>query len=392
MKRLLAPAALVAASLVFAILCFEIVLRAVGFSAPIWYNPHAHLGWTLRPGLAAWSNAEGRAFIEINRAGFRDQEHALAKPPNVYRVAVLGDSYSEAFHVPREQTFWALLPERLERCGIAPGKRIEVLNFGVSGYGTAQEYLMLEAHAVRYAPDFVLLQFTNGNDVRNNSAVLEHEDNRPFFVFDGDGALKLDDSFASSPWFRRRSSPAWQWLRVANDYSRVLQLLRAMREARLVAHSKARVESAIEHGLDAEVLAAPATAAWQEAWRLTERVIAKTAGLAAKNGARFAIVTVPYAAQVHPQRSLREALAAKLGVPDLFYPDRRIGEFAKRNSIQAVLLAPPMQRLAEERGIYFHGFENVGVGHWNAQGHRAAADLIARELCPGRRTRDEGGA
>ena len=95
------------------------------------------------------------------------------------------------------------------------------------------------------------------------------------------------------------------------------------------------------------------------------------------------VFTVPYAAQVHPDRNLRSALAAKIGVADLFYPDRRIAEYARRTGIEAIVLAPEMQRLADERGIFFHGFENVGIGigHWNAQGHRAAADLIARQLC-----------
>jgi hypothetical protein len=381
MKRILIPATLVAASVLFSILCFEIVLRAIGYSAPIWYQPDARLGWTLRPGLAYWWTREGRAFVEINSAGMRDAEHALAKPHDVYRVAVLGDSYSEAFQLPREQAFWALLPERLAQCGIAPGKRIEVLNFGVSGYGTAQEYLMLEARAIRYRPDLVLLQFTNGNDVANNSAALEDEKARPFFVFGRDGALRLDDSFAGSPAFAHRSGRSWQSLRAASDHSRVVQLVRGIKEVPLM--GRAHAGGGVEQGLEPTVLAGPRTPAWEEAWRVTEALIAKTAEFSARNGARFAVFTVPYAAQVHPDYRLREALAAKLGVRDLLYPDRRISEFAKRNGIQAIALAPQMQGLAEARFTYFHGFENVGmgVGHWNAQGHHTAADLIARELC-----------
>jgi hypothetical protein len=48
-----------------------------------------------------------------------------------------------------------------------------------------------------------------------------------------------------------------------------------------------------------------------------------------------------------------------------------------------VPLALEMQRLAEERKGYFHGFDNIGMGrgHWNAEGHRTAAELIARHLC-----------
>jgi len=77
-------------------------------------------------------------------------------------------------------------------------------------------------------------------------------------------------------------------------------------------------------------------------------------------------------------------LQAKLGVSDLLYPDRRIAEFSKRSDILALPLAPEMQRLAESSGTYFHGFPQVGMGrgHWNPEGHRAAAGLIAKALCP----------
>jgi hypothetical protein len=72
-------------------------------------------------------------------------------------------------------------------------------------------------------------------------------------------------------------------------------------------------------------------------------------------------------------------------VPDLLYPDRRLAEFAARRGIDALPLAPLMQPLAERRGAYFHGFDNIGMGrgHWNADGHRIAAGLVAAHLCAG---------
>jgi hypothetical protein len=131
------------------------------------------------------------------------------------------------------------------------------------------------------------------------------------------------------------------------------------------------------------VLAPPRDAPWEQAWRITEALISKTRDLAARNGAGFVLVTVPYAIQVHPERRQREALQAELGVPDLLYPDRRLERFAARAGIRAIALAPEMQRLAEQTGAYFHGFERSGMGrgHWNAQGHHVAAELIARRLC-----------
>lgn len=386
MKRFAVPLALVAGGVLVALLAAELALRALGYSTPIWFQPDPQLGWSLRPGASGWFTREGRAFIQVNAAGRRDRGTLLDKPKDVYRIAVLGDSYSEAMQVEREQAYWALLPGRLAACGFAPGRRIEVLNFGVSGYGTAQQYVMLETRAMRYRPDLVLLQFTNGNDVKDNSFALNEDDARPYFMLDADGTLRLDDSFASSAGFRRHMSLPFELARRLSDGSRVLQLVRQVRSLPLMgaAHADGSEASGVEQGLEPMVLAPPRDRLWEEAWRITEGLIARIGDYAARNGARFMVFTVSYAIQVHPDAKLRAALQAKLGVPDLFYPDRRIAELARRNGILAVTLAPEMQRLAEEQGVYFHGFDNHGLGrgHWNPAGHRAAADLIAKALCP----------
>jgi hypothetical protein len=384
MKRFLVPAALVLGGVVAALLLCEIALRAMGFSAPIWHRPDPRLGWTLRPGIAAWFTQEGRAYVQVNAAGQRDRSHALHKPADVYRIAVLGDSYSEAMQVARDEAYWALLPPRLEACGFAPGKRVEVLNFGVSGYGTAQQLVMLESTAMRYRPDLVLLQFTNGNDVKDNSFALDEKKARPFFMLEPDGTLRLDESFAAAPGFRRSASWILEAFRQASDRSRVLQLVRSAKHVAFVRKAQADgAEQGVEQGLEPVVLAPPRDALWEEAWRITEGAIARIDEYARRNGARLMVVTVPYAIQVHPEPKVRHSLQAKLGVADLFYPDQRIAEFSKRSGIAALPLALEMQRLAEEQGAYFHGFpaSGMGRGHWNAAGHRTAADLIAKQLC-----------
>jgi hypothetical protein len=384
-RRLLVPLLLVAASTFAALLVFELVLRAVGFSSPAWYRPDRQLGWTLRPGVEGSFTKEGRAFVKVNSAGQRDREHSVSKPQNVYRIAVLGDSYSEAMQVALDKTYWALLPERLEACGFQPGRRIEVLNFGVSGYSTAQAYLMLETTAVRYRPDLVLLQFTNGNDVPDNSSALAVEKERPFFSLDEKGTLRLDDSFALAPAQVERASVNRERFRRMTDHSRVLQLLRGLRELALLARAHANAGGQ-EAGLRVEVLAAPRDAVWEDAWRTTEALIARIGAVARRNDAELVVFAVPYAVQTDPDARLRQSLEARLGVADLFYPDRRIASFADKNGILAITLAPEMQARATATGSYLHGFENtrLGIGHWNERGHRTAAEIIARQLCASR--------
>src|SRR5262245_16783582 len=117
MKKALASSLLVLGSIVFALLAFEAGLRAIGWTEPVWYQPDPRLGWRLRPGVAALYTREGRGFVRANAEGMRDRDHLPDKPPGVYRIAVLGDSYSEARQVERDQAYWALLPDALHACG-----------------------------------------------------------------------------------------------------------------------------------------------------------------------------------------------------------------------------------------------------------------------------------
>ncbi|MGQ0544162.1 MAG: SGNH/GDSL hydrolase family protein [Betaproteobacteria bacterium] len=385
MSRLLSSLGIIFVSAAVAVAGFEGLLRLTDYSAPVWYQPDARLGWRLRPNLRGTFTFEGRAHVSINSAGFRDREHALEKPAGAYRIAVLGDSYSEALQVPLHAAYWARLPALLAACGYQRGRDIEALNFGVAGFGTAQQLLLLESVALRYRPDLVLLQFTNGNDVRNNSFALEEDKLRPFFTLDSRGRLHADNSFAHSEAHARRSSLSAQALRALSDHSRVVQLLRAVSQAPLLSHAHAGADG-VEAGLESAVLAAPRSRLWEDAWRVTEALIERTRELAAANGAGFLLVTVPYAVQVHPDPAVREPLQKKLGVPDLLYPDRRLAAFAAGQGIPALVLAPEMLKLAEARRVALHGFENAqpGFGHWNEHGHRVAAELIAQKLCGGK--------
>jgi len=144
-------------------------------SAPTrFHTSDPNLGWKLKPGASGEWNGEGSSFVQVNSEGLRDREHTKAKPPNTLRVAVLGDSFTEAIHVPVEQTFWSKLERKLGNCEAVKGrKNVEVMNFGVQGYGTAQELIMLRKKVWDYSPDIVILAFFIGNDIINNSPQLE---------------------------------------------------------------------------------------------------------------------------------------------------------------------------------------------------------------------------
>lgn len=128
--------------------------------------PHPDFGWVLEPGASFLNKiAEDTVRVTYNSEGWRDAEHSVDIDRKAFRVLVLGDSFMEGYSVELEDSFH----RQLERLGRKDGIDMEVINFGVGGYGTLQEYLVFEEVGKRYNPDLVLLGFFVENDVRNNS-------------------------------------------------------------------------------------------------------------------------------------------------------------------------------------------------------------------------------
>ena len=183
----------------------EIALRVAGYSYPEFYSLDQSRGYALRPRAEGWYRKEGEAYVRINSDGLRDQEHSLTKPGDTIRIAVIGDSYPEALPVSLEEAFWWVMGKRLQECGAFPGKKIEVLNFGVSGYGTAQELLTLREQVWKYSPDIVMLAVTTNNDITDSVRALKKTEEIPYFIY-RNNQLTLDDSFKNSRAFRLRQS------------------------------------------------------------------------------------------------------------------------------------------------------------------------------------------
>src|SRR5262245_19292994 len=137
MRNIAKKLVLILFSVLFSLAICEFALRLLGykFSGSL-YTSDPLLGWSLRPGAGAWEDDEGLAWVKINSHGYRDRERAVSKPPGVYRIAVMGDSYTEARQVDLDKTFTYLSEEELNQRDCFGGRKVEVLNFGALGYGT----------------------------------------------------------------------------------------------------------------------------------------------------------------------------------------------------------------------------------------------------------------
>src|SRR5262245_15424435 len=105
------------------------------------------LGWRHAQNVSKTCTNEDSEYVPVrqNANGHRGRYYGLVKPTGKYRILVLGDSFTEGVQVKEEELFSARL-EKLD-------DELEVMNAGVGGYGTVQEYLYLTKEGLRFHPD-----------------------------------------------------------------------------------------------------------------------------------------------------------------------------------------------------------------------------------------------
>ena len=382
MRRFLSSILLVAGGFAVALLLAEGALRLLGVEYPAFFQQDAHLGSVLRPGAQAWFRGEGRSWVSISADGLRDRDHSIEKPPGTFRIAMLGDSMTEALQVSRERDFCSILEARLRGCGRLAGKAPEVLNFGVSGYGTAQELLMLRERVWKYNPDLVVLAMFPGNDIRNNRASLNKDPFYPYYSFhDGRLTLQLPPAPKTDA-LRRLRDRLIEHSRVLQLFYQVRKTLRTRGADQMVRRDKdPRIFG--EQGVDDATFAPPKTAEWSEAWRITEALLLMMRDDVRAHGAAFAIILIPSGIQIYPDAEVRAAYARRAGATSLSYAHERIAAFARSAGIFVIPLEGGMRDYAESHRTMLHGFPNSvpGFGHLNETGHRVAGEMLAARIC-----------
>ena len=164
------------------------------------YDPE--LGWLPVPGSTKPFVARLQTEAATNALGLRDTE--LGDDPRP-RILVLGDSFVWGYGVQAADRFTEVLQKEL------PASR--VVNAGVSGYGTDQEYLLMNRLWGLVRPAVVLLIVCTHNDRDDNSRNQVYGGYyKPFFRMQGDGDPRLDGEpvpKSTRYWFAD-SSPVWR--------------------------------------------------------------------------------------------------------------------------------------------------------------------------------------
>ena len=276
-RRLRGVAALL--GLAFALVAIELYLRRFQ-PQPLGLSYRAPSGITLNiPGATVrYRRGEFDNRIHINSLGLRDREFSIAKPPGVFRVLVLGDSFAEGKQVAFEETF----AKQLERAlGVRfPRRRWEVVNGGVSGYGTADEIKLFELLGSALQPDLVILAFCVGNDIQNNVA-------SPYFRRHGQ---RLEERPLEPP-----SAPELWLARVQEFGASHFHLYQFLRDRY---HGVVSPSPDLLEESPAAVAIQGVAPIDEQGWQLTEALLDRLRELVDAAGARLFLVAIPQRAQV----------------------------------------------------------------------------------------------
>lgn len=172
MRKLFGNLLLVLATLAITGAIGELVVR-IAFKQQTVLFPRYHTDYQygeytlrgIRPASEFWhTSADGSWRFVTNKRGLRDtRDFPYEKPVGVVRVLSLGDSHTQGYEVRQDATFSAVLERYLGSHSV----KAQVLNAGVSGFGTAEELDYLVGEGYKYKPDVVVVGFY-ANDFEDN--------------------------------------------------------------------------------------------------------------------------------------------------------------------------------------------------------------------------------
>jgi hypothetical protein len=329
----------------------------------------AVLGWSIRPSSRI---VEGGTAYEANDIGVRaNRPYDLIPPPGVTRIGVFGPSFAHADDVALQDS-WPNLLERSQ-------PNLEVMNWGVGGYGTDQAFLRYETSGATYAPHVVIIAYEEDNLRRNVNRYrpFAHPQTglpltKPVFVLQDEGLRLLDNPFSSLAALSQTAvNDPGRFLDAAcsDDFFCVreryqpssLDFFKSFRLLRTLAF-----EIKYRDRL-------PYLTTWQESYRdplqteVTVRLLKTFAQTARRNGATPVVVTFAY-------RTTFEEHSA--GKPPMY---QGIVDRLRSAGIPVLDLSPEFVA-ANDGSNDFTGYFAPG-GHYNEAGNRVVSRAVLTYLC-----------
>lgn len=347
----------------------EIVLRKTHFfrARTTFSKPDKVLGWRFIPNSTYWCFKENDHPItgKINSHGWRDKEWSSRKPINTYRIAVLGDSFVEAFQVESEFTFLQLTENQLNK---DQTYKVELLNFGRSGFTQTEELIVLKNYTPHFSPDIVILFFYAANDISDVGKETAHNLLHPFYRFDRDGELILDLSL-----IKTNPSKIKRFLYKLDRYSALISLIYQrydLLRQQIFKKEKIKLEiNSLNNYLTLCTTKKDKT--YLQNYNLNKMLIKTMAKYCNKKGIQFMLININDTTYIPEIEEKYKFIDATFNAN---YFDDDLYRYAKLLNIEYLGLQKLFRRTYIETGV------ELNWGHWNYEGHKTVANALSNKL------------
>ena len=322
---------------------------------------HERLGQVFIPGKTAMHTVrfESRNNVTINSHGMRNPEVPLKKPAGTKRIALLGDSFASNLPVPQADVFTEVMDRLLP-------EDWEILNFGVDGYTTLQEWMQFGETVAAFEPDAVMVLFYLRNDLEDNVGYSGIPNYRPLArLAPPDGQLEVYNVPCPVPPQLQETEEKRPFLLITDFH--LYNLIRKV----LFVREHVLVNAYPEIPLFNTQI--PAKSAY--AWKLFESILGAFKKDCDQKNVPIILVNAPTILQVYEEeywKTVRESRNLQ-GEFDLELPSRKLADICLQLGIPFIDLLPGLKQRADEGEIlYFRIFQ-----HWNVLGNRRVGEILA---------------
>jgi lysophospholipase L1-like esterase len=331
----------------------------------------SQLGWRHKRNVSGeMVSDEYRINVQYNAEGWRGATGRFSKPPGVFRIVVLGDSFVDGYTLPAQDRFTEVLEISLR-------PRVDVINLGVAGYSTDQELLLLDREGWKYQPDLVVLAFYY-NDVWGNGSRHFSESaktQKPVFSLDTAGNLSLSNVPVPYP------TPSLQ------DRFRLYDLVRTAVKRNRLLHAAAVKAGLADNAPINDLSPAPTGAAGgaeefavyhstetpelAREWSITQALLRKMNQEAGQHNTRLIVLYVPTRIELSPA----EWNSAHL--PSDYEPSVVVRRLADICQVEGIPYLDPSDRFSATGANHLYYPRDP---HWNAAGHHLVGKILAEHI------------
>lgn len=391
MKRILANLLLIFFGIILSLIFLEIVARIIVPKIPkitsFRFSPifeYEHV-----PNYSYISEREEfKAQVTYNSDGLRDREFNQNKDNNVFRIAVVGDSYVEGAEVELNDTFVKQL-EKFLNDSYSKGIKYEVINFGTVSYNSDHEYVVIKEKVSKYNPDLVILVFFfNDLDAFNKSSLL---------TVQGEKILPLYPLKPPTPpkvsWARKiiteliSRSVLWDYLINRKLYGQAPELLLKFHNFKTAIFGEAETDRSIRDRLklqitrkkfsdfSVKVFQPSKQKELEQAWQAQEVILKEEKKTIESWGSKFMVVlaTAPF---YYREQSIDDFIKTYGLTKEDFDPqlsNKKILELLNKLKIDHLDLLPMISEYEKKQEIPLHYQTDI---HWTKEGHRVVAEII----------------